>query len=253
MKLRNILLAGVLVCGGITFFSACQEEGIVVNGNDVSYVGFKKDIRVDTTAVCFRFYGLEEGADEKVAEIPIEVTVCGKVQHKDLEFTIGIDEALSTLPKSQCILPERCVIKNGQLVDTIYVKLKNSPNLKNETKLLVLKVNADGEVAEGIAIYSRAILAVTDRLFKPDWWSFCDLYDGEYSSVDWYYLGDYSEEKYKMFLDELQKDNMVFDGKDKQVLRKYCLRLKYTLKRLSDAGTPALDENNAPITVPVAG
>lgn len=253
MKLRNILLAGMLVWGGIFFFSACQEEGIVVNSNDVSYVGFKKNATVDTTAVCFRFYALEEGADVKVAEVPIEVTVCGKVQHKDLEFTVSIDETLSTLPKSQCVLPERCVIKNGQLLDTIYVKVKSSPDLKDKTKLLVLKVNAGGEVAEGIAVYSRAVVAVTDRLFKPDWWAFCDIYDGELSSVDYYYLGFYSEEKYKMFLEELQKDNVIFDGKDRQVLRKYSLRLKYRLKELSDAGTPARDENGELITVPIGG
>ena len=253
MKLRNILLAGGLVCGGISFFSACQEEGIIVNGNDVSYVGFKKDMTTDTTAVCFRFYALEEGADVKVAEVPIEVTVCGKVQHKDLEFTVSIDETLSTLPQSQCVLPERCVIKSGQLMDTIYVKLKSSPDLKDATKLLVLKVNAGGEVAEGIAIHSRAIVAATDRLFKPDWWSLLDMYDGTESSVDWYYLGTYSEEKYKMFLEELQKDNVVFDGKDRQVLRKYSLRLKYRLQELSDAGSPARDENGALITVPIGG
>lgn len=253
MKLRNILLAGVLVCGGISFFSACQEEGIVVNSNDVSYVGFKKDRTVDTTAVCFRFYALEEGADVKVAEVPIEVTVCGKVQCKDLEFTISIDETLSTLPKSQCVLPERCVIKNGQLIDTIYVKVKSSPDLEDKTKILALKVNPGGEVAEGIFVYSRAFVAVTDRLFKPDWWSFLDLYDGTESSVDWYYLGTYSEKKYEMFLEELQKDNVVFDGKDRQVLRKYSLRLKYRLKELSDAGTPAYDENGELITVPIGG
>lgn len=253
MKLRNILLAGVLVCGGMSFFSACQEEGIVVNGNEVSYIGFKKNFTVDTTAVCFRFYALEEGADVKVAEVPIEVTVCGKVQNKDLEFTVSIDETLSTLPKSQFVLPERCVIKNGQLMDTIYVKVKSSPDLKDKTKLLVLKVNAGGEVAEGIAIYSRAVVAVTDRLFKPDWWSFCDLYNGTESSVDWYYLGTYSEEKYTMFLEELQKDDVIFDGKDRQVLRKYSLRLKYRLKELKDAGTPALDGNEEEITVPIGG
>ena len=38
------------------------------------------------------------------------------------------------------------------------------------------------------------------------------------------------EDKYKMFLDELKKDDMVFDGKNKQVLRKYALKLKNTLK-----------------------
>ena len=59
-----------------------------------------------------------------------------------------------------------------------------------------------------------------------------------------------------MFLDELKKDDIVFDGKNKQVLRKYSLRLKNTLKQMN-AGTDmvdcAKDEKDNVITVEVAG
>ncbi|MCS2812882.1 hypothetical protein NXX52_06595 [Bacteroides ovatus] len=34
-------------------------------------------------------------------------------------------------------------------------------------------------------------------------------------------------------MDELKKDDMVFDGKNKQVLRKYALKLKNTLKDIN--------------------
>ena len=258
MKIRNILLAGMAVCGELLLLASCQEEGLVVNTNGLSYIGFSRKMTTDTTKVCFQFYGLEEGQDVKVAEIPIEVSICGKIQDKDLEFTVSVDEALSTFPKSQCILPEVCKIKNGQLKDTIYIKLKNSENLKTETKLIAIKVNEAGEVKEGDFIYSRALIAVTDRLFKPDWWALLDIYDGTYSSVDQYYLGYYSETKFIMFLAELQKDDVVFDGKDKQVLRKYSLRLKNTLKRenaerAARGEEPLKDENGVTITVAVAG
>lgn len=54
---------------------------------------------------------------------------------------------------------------------------------------------------------------MTDRLVKPEWWDYKDLYDGEYSSVDWYYLGDYSDTKYRLFLKVLQEnDDVLFDG-----------------------------------------
>ena len=118
----------------------------------------------------------------KIAEVPIEVAIFGKIQDKDLEFTLSVDEKMSTFPASQCILPEKCIFKGGQLLDTIYVKLRNSSDLKNTTKIVALKINAGGEVGEGVTNYSRAIIAVTDRLVKPDWWDYKDLYDGEYSS-----------------------------------------------------------------------
>lgn len=252
MKARNILLSGMLTCGTTLLFDSCQKEVLGVNSNDVSYISFNRKMTTDTTRVCFQFYGLEEGSDVKVAEVPIEVSICGKIQDKDLEFTFSIDKSISTLPESQCVLPEKCIFKQGQLLDTIYVKLKNSTALTDTTQLIALKVNAGGEVREGIAIHSRALIAVTDRLFKPDWWALLDIYGGRYNSVEFYYLGAYSDKKFIMFLEELQRDNVVFDGTDKQVLRKYALRLKYTLKRLKEEGNPVMVEG-VEITVPVAG
>ena len=76
------------------------------------------------------------------------------------------------------------------------------------------------------------------------------------NSVDWFYLGEYSERKYQMFLDELKKDDMVFDGKNKQVLRKYSLRLKNTLKQMNEGKKKEdweKDEHGNVITVEVAG
>ena len=54
---------------GMSFFISCQEEGLVVNGNDVSYINFNKDITKDTTRICFEFYPMEEGMDVKIAEV----------------------------------------------------------------------------------------------------------------------------------------------------------------------------------------
>ena len=76
------------------------------------------------------------------------------------------------------------------------------------------------------------------------------------NSVDWYYLGEYSEKKYQMFLDELKKDDMVFDGKNKQILRKYSLKLKNTLKQMNEGKNMedwVKDEKGRVITVEVAG
>ena len=62
-----------------------------------------------------------------------------------------------------------------------------------------------------------------------------------------------------MCLDEVKKDDMVFDGKNKQVLRKYALKLKNTLKdinaeRAAQGLGPLVDEKTQlEITVPVAG
>ena len=98
MKMKNILLAGIMVCMGISLLVSCQEEGLVVNGNDISYINFNKNLTKDTTRISFEIYPLEEGMDVKIAEVPVEVVIFGKIQDKDLEFTISLDENMSTLP-----------------------------------------------------------------------------------------------------------------------------------------------------------
>lgn len=53
MKAKNIVLAGIIACIGLSQLASCQEEGLVMNSNDVSYVAFAKDMTKDTTRVCF--------------------------------------------------------------------------------------------------------------------------------------------------------------------------------------------------------
>ena len=256
MNIKNFIIPAIACFCCSSFFISCEEKGLMVNDNDVSYIIFAKDMTKDTTTVSFKVYN--EG---EVPEIPLEVSVYGKVQDKDLKFSVSVDEDRTTLPANLYELPTECLIEKGQLTGSVCIKLKNSEILSTNTLILALKIDEKEEVREGARQYSRAIVTVTDRLFKPSWWSVADtgVSDTPINSVEEYYLGIYLEDKYKMFLDELKKDDMVFDGKNKQVLRKYALKLKNTLKdinaeRAAQGLGPLVDEKTQlEITVPVAG
>ena len=256
MNIKNFIIPAIACFCCSSFFISCEEKGLMVNDNDVSYIIFAKDMTKDTTTVSFKVYN--EG---EVPEIPLEVSVYGKVQDKDLKFSVSVDEDRTTLPANLYELPTECLIEKGQLTGSVCIKLKNSEILSTNTLILALKIDEKEEVREGARQYSRAIVTVTDRLFKPSWWSVADTggADTPLNSVEEYYLGIYLEDKYKMFLDELKKVDMVFDGKNKQVLRKYALKLKNTLKdinaeRAAQGLGPLVDEKTQlEITVPVAG
>ena len=256
MNIKNFIIPAIACFCCSSFFISCEEKGLMVNDNDVSYIIFAKDMTKDTTTVSFKVYN--EG---EVPEIPLEVSVYGKVQDKDLKFSVSVDEDRTTLPANLYELPTECLIEKGQLTGSVCIKLKNSEILSTNTLILALKIDEKEEVREGARQDSRAIVTVTDRLFKPSWWSVADTggADTPLNSVEEYYLGIYLEDKYKMFLDELKKDDMVFDGKNKQVLRKYALKLKNTLKdinaeRAAQGLGPLVDEKTQlEITVPVAG
>ena len=256
MNIKNFIIPAIACFCCSSFFISCEEKGLMVNDNDVSYIIFAKDMTKDTTTVSFKVYN--EG---EVPEIPLEVSVYGKVQDKDLKFSVSVDEDRTTLPANLYELPTECLIEKGQLTGSVCIKLKNSEILSTNTLILALKIDEKEEVREGARQYSRAIVTVTDRLFKPSWWSVADTggADTPLNSVEEYYLGIYLEDKYKMFLDELKKDDMVFDGKNKQVLRKYALKLKNTLKDINaeraaqGLGPLVYEKTQLEITVPVAG
>lgn len=248
--MKRIGFYTIIVMLGVSFFTSCEEKGLLTNANDVSYIAFEKDMTADTTGVTFKFY--KEGED---AEIVLGVTISGKVQDKDLEYTVGIDPKRTTLPASQYELPEKCVIKAGELTGEIAVVLKYYETLDTKAEILALQVNEGGEVRQGPSVYSRAIISVSNLLFAPEWWTRNDGdVDIPYNIVESWYLGRYSEKKYIMFLDELKKDGVIFDGKDMFILRKYALRLKNTIKdyNAQHPDAPMSDEYGK-MEIPVAG
>lgn len=250
LDIKNTLCA-MIGCIATFWFTSCEEQGLLVNDNSIAYLKFSKDMTKDTTNVSLRMYDTS-----KLAMIPIEVAVHGQVQNDDLYFNLCVDEKATTLPDHLYVLPSNaeCKIRKGFLVDTVYIGLKSDAILDNQTKQLVLQFVETNSVKKGEYIYSRAIFSVTNRLLKPVWWSVLDFFE-EDNTVDLFYLGPYSEKKYLMFLDELKKDNVIFDGTNRDVLRKYSLRLKNTIKKMNE-GKPKSEwvrDENGIMEIPVAG
>ena len=75
-------------------------------------------------------------------------------------------------------------------------------------------------------------------------------------SVEEILEAEYGKGKVSIEKAKKSKDDMVFDGKNKQVLRKYSLRLKNTLKQMNEGKKKEdweKDEHGNVITVEVAG
>ena len=108
MNIKNFIIPAIACFCCSSFFISCEEKGLMVNDNDVSYIIFAKDMTKDTTTVSFKVYN--EG---EVPEIPLEVSVYGKVQDKDLKFSVSVDEDRTTLPANLYELPTECLKKSG--------------------------------------------------------------------------------------------------------------------------------------------
>lgn len=124
--------------------------------------------------------------------------------------------------------------------------LNNFEELADKEFRLFLKIDDSDNVKQGDKDYRIAKFYVSDKLGRPGWW--------DEDIVEEVYLGEYSDTKYLLFLKELEADEASFDGTDMNVLKKYAIRLKYTLEEYEEQhGEPMKDENGRAIIVPVAG
>lgn len=247
MKYRIFLLLFVAA-----LLVACHQVGLKEYHSDVTYICFTKDATKDTLFFSFKVHGTD------TAEIPIAVRRMGKFSTEDLEYQIETDAGRTSLPADCYELPTRCVFRKCLTEDTLYVRLFNDPELQNVPKMLVLKIKPLFQVEEGIMANRRYFIQASDRLVRPTWWT--ELNGGSnghyfFNIAEQYYLGKYSELKYSLFLAELNKDGVEFDGKDLNILRMYSLRVKRYLEDYYYENDDFLwdEENGEIMTVPVAG
>ena len=252
---KYILFAFVWAC----VLSACSEKGIMEYSDNTLYVYFAADATKDSTTYSFKAYPSGE------IHVKIPMKCDGVWEREDREYTVSADKNFTTLPSDLYVLPEKCVFPAGQLQDTIEIVLLDGEVLKEKMCRLMLKVDETEFVKEGEVEFSRAIFLVSSKLIRPDWWTVLDGgngsgYENYFNIAEQVYLGEYSETKYTMFLEELAKDGVEFDGKNKLVLKKYSLRLKRRVEEynndpenIANGKVPLKDENGNKIVIPVVG
>lgn len=226
MKYTKILLAAALIV------SACAKENIPTY-KEVSgerYIYFAK-AEQDSSDVSFYSY-----PGQKVIEYPIVVKSTG-YSTSEGTFSVNVLKEYTTAGDGDYSLAEKFTFRPESQVDTFYVKLNYSSKLDNEKVRIVLELEETPDFKLGMTDSRVAIIWFHNNLVKPSWWS---------SSVSAYYLGPYSDAKYKLYLEVVKVD---LDGADNSLIRHYTLVFKKYLENRKAAGNPALEDDGTEITV----
>lgn len=239
----------------VSCFSSCHKQGLEEFKEDMSYIFFEQDLNDGLHSMTFKLY------PSGTARIPVIVKSIGKWREQDITFRIETDPEFTNLPEAQYKLPESCTFRKAQDQDTLYIEIFNYAALSTQMDTLALKVVETESIKEGPKDHRLFVLEISDQLVQPVWWKVLNGgYNGvfTYNIAEQYYLGKYSQKKYVMFVEELNKDGVQFNGSDLNVLRKYSLRLKYRIEAYNNdpahAGQPMWDdENKEAMTIPVAG
>ena len=250
MNMKTYILYILLLTG---LFCACDEREIPVVSDDIAYLSFTQDPTKDSTVLSFGAY--PDG--EIRANIVIEIR--GRLLEEPREYTLSVNKEKSTFPVESCVLSEKYVFPAGQTRDTIQVIFLNfDENTAWESRRVTLKIDESAKVKEGDKAFREVVYVLSNKIARPKWWTEKNVgYNGNltYNLAEHSYLGLYSDEKYQMFLEELAKDGVEFDGKDVTILRKYSLRVKYRIEEYNNThDEPMWDKTNkCPMTVEVRG
>ena len=226
MKYTKILLAAALIV------ASCAKENIPTY-KEVSgerYIYFAK-AEQDSSDVSFYSY-----PGQKVIEYPIVVKSTG-YSTSEGTFSVNVLKEYTTAGDGDYSLAKKFTFRPESQVDTFYVKLNYSSKLDNEKVRIVLELEETPDFKLGMTDSRVAIIWFHNNLVKPSWWN---------SSVSAYYLGTYSDAKYKLFLEVVKVD---LDGADNSLIRHYTLVFKKYLEDRKAAGNPALEEDGTEITV----
>ena len=129
-------------------------------------------------------------------------------------------------------------MKAGCVVDTCWIKFKRTEEISQVAKRLVLQLVETSDFKLGQVDCRINIVYVSNVIAKPDWWT---------STVTDSYLGDYSDKKYRLFIEQTGKVDL--DPNDANELRYYSLIFKNYLLQEKDAGRMVMEEDGTEMTV----
>lgn len=229
MKLRHIFT----VLAATALLISCDKEEIGTY-NTLTSDRFLTFSSTSSDISFFRYPG------QTVVEYPVVVESTG-YSEQDMEYKISVVKDSTTAESSDYSLPATFVMPQKCVADTFYVALNYSEKLDSEKMRLTLKIENNEYFKEGEAEYRMIDIWFHNNLIKPDWWT---------SSVTSYYLGAYSELKYKYFLQVVKVD---LDGADNSTIRHYALIFKAWLAEQAAAGNTITEADGTPMTVPAGG
>lgn len=224
----------------LAVFGCDEDEFDTYSGGN--YLSFYANPATDSIVETFFFhFGKEE------IEVPVKFNLGGNLLTRDCPITLSIVDSLSGILKDGKVVspltaddfafPDPMVFHKGVETDSIYVVLKKSPKLDDAYCRVVLQIEANDYFMVGETLYSRAKIYFTSAISQPAWWD---------ETIEDYYLGEFTPEKYEVFCREIKVTDLT-DVEEKYV-REYAL----TFKRYLEAN-PQYEADGSRMEVSVIG
>lgn len=143
---------------------------------------------VDSVDVTFVY----EATDE--VEVPVKVQLVGRTADVDREFGISVTSE-NAQEGVDYVLPQQAILPAGASSVDYIVKLKRTPALKNEKKMIYLQIHAN----ENFELPVTEIVQVSDTVSILDYRIyFSDMFTKAPSAWDTNLLGEFTQQKFEL-------------------------------------------------------
>ncbi|MCD0472233.1 DUF4843 domain-containing protein [Flavobacterium sp. JAS] len=214
--MKKILILSSILLSILGFTSCSQEE--IETYKDTDNIYFSPSvfpIPVSAVNILTDSVGLSFGLEnpsiiEKTYKIPIRVQ--GKLSDTDRKVKVTIDPASTAIEGTHFTLPENIVMHAGHEVDTIAVKIRRTPDMKDKSMLLVL--NLEENEAFTTKMKSKVINVLTQK--KMSFISFKLTFDDKLTMPPgWFapFLGVFTAKKFFLMCDLMHLEPSMFNQK----------------------------------------
>jgi hypothetical protein len=213
-------------------FASCETEEVALYDSS-NYISFMTR-QQDTVILSFFLLGNLSEYD-----YPVVVRYTGMPTTTAQPFVVSIMNESTTMPSDKISLPSALTFQPMQAQDTFYVKLTNFAELQTTNKIVTLALHENTHFLLGDKNYRTLHVVVNDNVAKPDWWT---------SRVVSYFLGDYSDKKFRRLMEVVYPD---LSNTSESWIRAWALEFKIYLARMVEAGTPETEDDGSLMSVPV--
>ena len=190
---KSLLFAMAL---GVAFASCSEKEVPLYDTDNANFIEFVAPTE-DTASFSFMFH--PEVAAGGAYDLAIPVKILGQAKNVDREYKVIVVDSLTSATEGKHFsMPEKFVFRAGLFVDTLFVKLYRTADLKTDVVSLGVRIENSKDFFAGQVDFRESIWFINDSFAQPAWWT--TYATDRYNSVEYIFLGEYSDKKYELLI-----------------------------------------------------
>lgn len=233
--MKRKLYIYIAIVAVLNLFEGCKEDTLPLFEGD-NYIQFSRPLNDSLTCTFL------DVPDTSHRMFPISVDLIGIPSTQDRNLEIQVIPEVTTAQAKHYEVPKQLILGANKVRDTIWLKVNNTPDLKDSPVKIVYQIKETDAFKVGERNYSMGVLYFTNKISQPIWWR---------GTVQSSFLGTYSDKKYALFIKLTNRVDI--DPNNLTELTELTLILKNHLREMKNEGNTVYENDGTEMTVNLIG